>query len=145
MNKKLIGPLAIIVSFAVLFGVVGYINLSAGSEPTNEVTLNPGDTWTYTATEPIESVETDIYFGFTTVGQTLYCYPPTSEDFGTYHITILYENTITEEFIIEVAEERPSWDSALLAMGAIAVTIVFLVLMRPKPEKDAPEWAEEEL
>ena len=100
-KKKLIGPIGIIVSFAVLFGVVGYILVTDTGGPP-EPTARVGQLWTYEATEDILSLDTSVDWGLLVDGRTLYGTPPDWSVDKTYFVTIIIADGTALDFTIEV-------------------------------------------
>ena len=101
-KQKLIGPIAIVLSFAVLFGVVAYINLDTGVDPEPESVARIGDFWSYEATDTIVRLDTTVDFGLLVDGSTVYCTPPDWAIEKTYFVTIFLADGTALDFTIEV-------------------------------------------
>lgn len=102
MKLRLIGPIAIVLSFAVLFGVVAYINLAPEEDGTPEPTARVGQLWTYEATERILSLDTSVDWGLLVDGRTLYGTPPDWSVDKTYFVTVVIADGTVLDFTIEV-------------------------------------------
>lgn len=103
MNKEQkLGLVAIVLSFAVLFGVVGYINLSEDRDAPPKPTARIGDFWSYEADDTIVALDTTVDFGLLIDGSTVYCTPPSWAIEKVYFVTIFLADGTAEDFTIEV-------------------------------------------
>ena len=138
MNQKKLGILVLagcLVGIPAMFLGIAHLVVDKSSDVLT-VTLHPGDDWRYVVSEPIESVETSIDFGFEVQGQSLYCYAATPDAIGTYFITIAHASS-TEDIIIEVVE--PEYVTTTLLAAVVMVIAVALAVLyvwgKPKSEE----------
>ena len=101
-KQKLIGPIAIVLSFAVLFGVVGYILVSDTTDAPPEPTARVGQLWTYEATDTIVGMETTVDWGLVREGRTLWGTPEDQAVGEIYYVTIFLADGTALDFTIEV-------------------------------------------
>lgn len=136
MNQKKLGILVLagcLVGIPAMFLGIAYLVVDETSEALT-VTLHPGDDWTYSTSEPMDFVMTDIYFGFTRLGDhTVYCYPPSDSDLGVYFVTIDDETIIVE--VVEPNTATPALIAAIVLILFSAAAIVLLTSPRTKEEE----------
>ena len=106
-REQKLGLFAIGASFAVLFGVVGYINLTT-VDHSEDFIARTGMLWTYEVESDILSMDTDVPWGLIADGQVLYGTAPEWASGLTYFVSITYCDdgddriVLREDFDLEV-------------------------------------------